>query len=104
MPDLCFPTPLSLAIAFMGSAKTGRMVCSFNGASVHDHTFTVTDTRNGSHAVLEIARAGTPASSFHLMIRASTSDAIVRHVHRTLRAFVRETQAHLVLVLAAPAA
>jgi len=51
-----------------------------------------------------IARAPQGARVFILMIRQVTTERLRRHVTRTIRAFVRETQAPLITVLAQQAA
>ena len=97
-------TPLSVAIAFMGSAMTARMTGQLGRYSAHRQTLTLTHQKTGASAELEIARAAQAASSFHIMIRQVTTGAMRRHVTTTLRVFVRETQAPILDVLAPTAA
>ncbi len=99
-----FPTPLSLAIAVIGSATTNHIVGSLDRYSAHRQSFRLYDRRTGAIAHLMIARAPQGASVFTVMIRQVTTERLRRHVTRTLRAFVRETQAPLVTVLASQAA
>jgi hypothetical protein len=99
-----FPSPLSLAIAVIGSATTTKIVGSLDRYSAHRQSFCLYDRRTGARAHLMIVRAPTGARVFHLMIRHVTTEPLRRHVTRTVRAFVRETQAPLVTVLAQQAA
>ena len=99
-----FPTPLSLAIAVIGSAMTTQIVGALDRYSAHRQSFCLYDRRTGAFAHLMIARAPEGARVFHLMIRHVTTERLRRHVTRTIRAFVRETQAPLVTVLAQQAA
>ena len=97
-------TPLSLAIAVIGSATTKHIVGSLDRYSAHRQAFRLYDRRTGAIAHLMIARAPEGASMFTLMIRHVTTEPLRRHVTRTVRAFVRETQAPLITVLASRAA
>lgn len=99
-----FPTPLSMAIAVIGSATTMQIVGSLDSYSAHRQSFRLYDRRTGAFAHLMIARAPEGASMFTVMIRQVTTEQLRRHVTRTLRAFVRETQAPLITVLAEQAA
>jgi len=99
-----FPTPLSLAIAVIGSATTKHIVGSLDRYSAHRQSFYLYDRRTGATVHLMIARAPQDASMFTVMIRQVTTERLRRHVTRTLRAFVRETQAPLITVLASQAA
>jgi hypothetical protein len=99
-----FPSPLSLAIAVIGSATTKHIVGSLDRYSAHRQSFCLYERRTGAFAHLMIARAPEDARVFHLMIRHVTTGRLRRHVTRTIRAFVRETQAPLVTVLAQQAA
>ena len=99
-----FPTPLSLALAVIGSAATPQIMGSLDAYSPHRQSFRLYDRRTGAFAHLVIARAPQGASVFTIMIRQVTTERLRRHVTRTLRAFVRETQAPLITVLAEQAA
>jgi hypothetical protein len=99
-----FPTPLSMAIALIGSATTRDIVGSLDRYSAHRQVFRLSDRRTGAQATLMIARAPQGASMFSVMIQQVTTERLRRHVTRTLRAFVRETQAPLITVLASQAA
>jgi len=99
-----FPSPISLAIAVIGSATTKHIVGSVDRYSAHRQSFCLYDRRTGAIAHLTIARAPEGASMFTLMIRDVTTEPLHRHVTRTVRAFVRETQAPLTTVLAEQAA
>ena len=99
-----FPTPLSLAIAVIGSATTTQIVGPLDRYSAHRQSFRLYDRRTGAIAHLMIARAPQGARVFILMIRQVTTVRLRRHVTRTIRAFVRETQAPLITVLAQQAA
>lgn len=99
-----FPTPLSLAIAVIGSATTTQIVGSLDRYSAHRQSFRLYDRRTGAIAHLMIARAPQGARVVILMIRQVTTERLRRHVTRTIRAFVRETQAPLITVLAQQAA
>lgn len=98
------PTPLSLAIAVIGSATTTQIVGSLDRYSAHRQGLRLVDRETGATAMLMIARAPQGASVFTVMIRHVTTERLRRHVTRTLRAFVRETQAPLITVLASRAA
>jgi len=99
-----FPTPLSMAIAVIGSVTTTGIVGSLDSYSAHRQSFRLYDRRAGASAHLMIARAPQGASMFTVTIRDVTTERLRRHVTRTLRAFVRETQAPLITVLASQAA
>lgn len=99
-----FPSPLSLAIAVIGSATTTQIVGSLNRYSAHRQSFCLYDRQTGAQAHLMIVRAPQGARVFHLMIHQVTTESLRRHVTRSIRAFVRETQAPLVTVLAQQAA
>lgn len=99
-----FPTPLSLAIAVIGSATTTQIVGSLDRYSAHRQSFCLYDRQTGARAHLMIARAPKGARVFTVMIRHVTTERLRRHVTRTIRAFVRETQAPLITVLAEQAA
>lgn len=101
---LRFPTPLSVAIAVLGCATESCMSGRVGRYSAHRQTLYLTDLRTQATAVLVIARAATAASSFELMLGHVTTKTMRRHVLRVLRAFVRETPAPLITVLATQAA
>jgi hypothetical protein len=67
-------------------------------------TVHLTDRRSGETADLRIARAATAASACPVMITAVTTRRMRRQVTHLVRAFVRETQAPLTMVLASQAA
>lgn len=99
-----FSTPLSLAIAVLGSATESHMSGRVDRYSAHRQVVYLTDRRTQATAVLIIARAARAASSFEFMLGHVTTKTMRRQVLRVLRAFVRETQAPAITVLATQAA
>jgi hypothetical protein len=97
-------SPLSLAIAIIGNASTHHLSGAVSPYSSHQQQLRLTNPESGDTAELHIARAAQAASRFHVSIIQVTTLAMHRQVTRILRAFVRETQAPMHIILASQAA
>jgi len=97
-------TPLSLAIALLGSACSSMIHGTLGTYSASRQTIRFTNLNTGATADILIARAATAASSCTLTILSVTTPRMRRRITTVVRAFVRETQAPLNIDLALQAA
>ena len=97
-------TPLSLAIALLGSARSSMIHGTLGTYSASRQTIHFTNLNSGDIADIVIARAATAASSCTLTILSVTTPRMRRRITTIVRAFVRETQAPLNIDLALQAA
>lgn len=97
-------SPLAVAIALIGNASEARLSGSLSRYSTCRQQLHLTNLHTGDTADISIVRAASAASVCHMTIDQVTTTAMHRLVIRILRAFVRETQAPLRIVLASQAA
>jgi len=99
-----FHSPLMLAIGIIGNASTNQFSGTVSPYSNHRQQLSLTNPVSGDTAELHIVRAAQAASVFNVTIDHVTTRKMHIQVTRILRAFVRETQAPLRIVLASQAA
>ena len=97
-------SPLAVAIALIGNASDVRLSGSLSRYSACRQQLHLTNLQTGDTADVSIVRAASAARVCHVTIDQVTTTPMKRQVIGILRAFVRETQAPIRIVLASQAA
>lgn len=99
-----FSSPLSLAIGLIGYATIRHLSGALDRYADCHQRLTLMDPQSGEQAEVHIERAADAARAFRIVIGPVTASTLRTRVRHLVRAFVRETQAPVTVLLARRAA